>query len=278
MSGPGVVLGRRLGPFPGRLDADLVRAYARATADPNPGPVAGTAVPPVAIVTRIWEGQSAAFAELVPQVVKDTMSGGVHGEHDVVLHRPIVPGEELQTWVEATGCRRGGRHALVTMRYSSCDATGELVAEQWWTTVLLGAGAEPVGEPAPSHRLDAVAERVPVGDHVVTVDDEMPRRYAEVSGDWSEHHFDVEAARRTGFDRPFLHGLCTMALCAQGVVALAADGDPERVRRIAVRFAAPTYVGEDVTVHVARAGDGAIAFTAESAGATVITDGLAELS
>jgi acyl dehydratase len=116
-----------------------------------------------------------------------------------------------------------------------------------------------------------------VGDHVVTVDGDMPRRYAEVSDDWSEHHFDVEAARRTGFDRPFLHGLCTMALCAQGVVALAADGDPERIRRVAVRFAAPTFVGEDVTVHVARADARTIIFSATSAGATVITDGLAEL-
>ncbi|MBV9952093.1 MAG: MaoC family dehydratase N-terminal domain-containing protein [Acidimicrobiia bacterium] len=277
MSGPGVVLGRRLGPFPGRLDADLVRAYAQATADPNAGPVAGSAVPPVAIVTQIWEAQSAAFAELVPQAVKGTMSGGVHGEHDVVLHRPIVPGEELQTWVEATGCRRGGRHAIVTMHYGTHDSEGELVAEQWWTTVLLGATAEPVGEPAPAHKVGADVVLQPVGDHVVTVDEDMPRRYAEVSGDWSEHHFDVEAARRTGFDRPFLHGLATMALCAQGVVALAAGGDPDRVRRVAVRFAAPTFVGEDVTVHVARADDRTITFTAESAGATVITDGLAEL-
>ncbi len=49
---PGLILGERLGPFPGRIDSNLVRAYAVATKDPNPGPRAGTAVPPVAIVTR----------------------------------------------------------------------------------------------------------------------------------------------------------------------------------------------------------------------------------
>jgi acyl dehydratase len=277
MTAAGVVLGRRLGPFAGRLDADLVRAYARATNDPAAGPQAGVAVPPVAVVTQIWEAQSAAFAELVPPEVKETMTGGVHGEHDVVIHRPLVPGEELQTWVEGVGCRRGGRHAVVTMRYRTHDAAGDLVAEQWWTTVLLGAVGEPTGDAAPEHRVPDDVEGQPLGDYVVTVDRDMPRRYAEVSGDWSEHHFDVEAARRTGFDRPFLHGLCTMALCAQGVVALAADGDPDRVRRIAVRFAAPTFVGEDVAVHAARVDAQTIAFTADSAGALVITDGFAQL-
>ena len=69
----------------------------------------------------------------------------------------------------------------------------------------------------------------PLGTYDITIDHDMARRYAEVSGDWSEHHFDVEAAVRSGFERPFLHGLCTMALCSQAVVDLVAGGDPARV-------------------------------------------------
>ena len=63
---PGVVVGERVGPFPGRLDADLVRRYAHATKDPNPPVQAGTAVPPVALVTQIWDAQQAAFAAWYP--------------------------------------------------------------------------------------------------------------------------------------------------------------------------------------------------------------------
>lgn len=275
MTVPGVVVGRRLGPFPGCIDGSLVRAYAAATGDPNPGPRAGTVVPPVAVVTQIWAAQTAAFAELVPQEVRDSMAGGVHGGHDVVIHRPLVPGEQLATWVEGRGSRRGGRHNVVTMRYRTYDVDDALVVEQWWTTVLLGAIGEPVGEASAERTLASTA--ADAGDYVVTVDAGMPRRYAEVSGDWSDHHFDVEAARRTGFDRPFIHGLCAMALCAQGVVSLVAGGDPDRVRRVAVRFAAPTFVGDEVVVHVVRADGRTFGFTAESNGATVITDGLAEL-
>jgi hypothetical protein len=68
-----------------------------------------------------------------------------------------------------------------------------------------------------------------------------------------------------------------MALCAQGVVELAAGGDPERVRRVAVRFASPTFLGERLQVHLHDAGSLGIAFEAESAGAMVVTHGRAEL-
>jgi acyl dehydratase len=228
-------------------------------------------------VTQIWDAQNAARAALVPEAVQRSATGGVHGEHDIVLHRPIVPGEPLRIWVEAHGTRPGGRNALVVLRYTARDGSGALVAEQWWTTVYRGATCGTVGEPAPDHTFPEAARRHPMGTYAADVDDDMARRYAEVSGDWSDHHFDVDAARRSGFDRPFLHGLCTMALCAQGVVELAADGDAARIRRIAVRFAAPTFLGERLDVRLYDAGRLGVAFEAHSAGAIVVTHGRAEL-
>jgi acyl dehydratase len=172
---PGLLVGPRLGPFGGRLDADHIRRYAAATRDPNPDPQAGTAVPPVAIVTQIWEAQQAAFSALVPEAVRASMTGGVHGEHDVVLHRPVVPGEALQTWVQAHGSRRGGRHNLITMRYSTYDTDGAPVADQWWTTVLLNAVGHPVGEGAPDHSFPDEARAHPVDNYRVSSDEGMPR-------------------------------------------------------------------------------------------------------
>jgi acyl dehydratase len=277
MTVPGVVLAERLGPFPGCITPELVRQYAAATRDPNPRAVAGDAVPPVAVVTQIWEAQQAGFKAVVPDEVRASMTGGVHGEHDVVLHRPLAPGEDLRTWVEAWGARRGGKHALLTLRYATYDQADALVAEQWWTTVLLNALGDPAGEAAPDHAFPEGARSHHVADYRINADDGMPRRYAEVSSDWSPHHFDVEAARRSGADRPFLHGLCTMALCAQGVVSLVAGGDPDRVRRVAVRFASPTFIGDDLEVHLYQAGDRLFAFEADAGGAAVVRNGLAEL-
>ncbi|MDT3443172.1 MaoC/PaaZ C-terminal domain-containing protein [Pseudofrankia sp. BMG5.37] len=277
MTGAGVLVEESTGPFPGSLDADLIGRYAAATGDRSERTRAGLAVPAVAIVTQIWVAQEAGRGALVSKEVQAAASGGVHGEHDVVLHRPLVPGEPLRTWVRGFGARPAGRNALVTLRYSTLDERDEVVAEQLWTTVYLNTTCRAVGSPVPDHAFPADVRRSPVGEYTVTVDADMPRRYAEVSGDWSDHHFDAAAARRGGFDRPFLHGLCTMALCSQEVVDAVAGGDPDRVRRVAVRFASPAFVGEDLRVGVYEAGPLSYAFEANSAGSPVVTHGRLEL-
>ena len=68
-----------------------------------------------------------------------------------------------------------------------------------------------------------------------------------------------------------------MALCAQGVVDLVADGDPSRVRRVAVRFASLAMLGAELELRLYDAAADGYAFEAECAGATVITHGRLEL-
>jgi acyl dehydratase len=266
-----------LGAFPGALDPDLVARYARATRDPSPGVVNGEAVPPVALVTQVWDALQAGFATLLPDEVRESSLGGVHGEHDIVVHRPVVPGEALRTWVVGHGARRRGSNLVITLRYRTLDDHDALVAEQWWTTVLLKAEGEPVGRAAPDHTFPEEARARPLGTRRVATDEAMPRAYADVSGDWSEHHFSVEAARRSGFDQPFLHGLCTMAICAHGVLSLVGSPDPAAVRRVAVRFASPVFVGDEIAVDAFEAGDRTYAFEASAGGAAVVRNGLLEL-
>jgi acyl dehydratase len=273
----GVIVGARRGPFDGRIDADFVRRYADATRDPVADVRAGLTVPPTALVTKIWDAQHEGRTAAIPGELARSASGGVHGEHDLLLHRPVTPGEPLEIWVEGYGARPAGRNCAVTLRYTTTDANGAVVAEQWWTTVFLGTTCETAGRPAPSHAFPDDARDRPMGSYTVAVDEDMARRYAAVSGDWSDHHFDADAARRSGSDRVFLHGLCTMALCAQAVTAMTARGEPERLRRLAVRFASPTHLDEELRVRCYDAGDAGFAFEAECAGATVITHGRSEL-
>jgi hypothetical protein len=57
----------------------------------------------------------------------------------------------------------------------------------------------------------------------------------------------------------------------------AAAGDPDRVRRLAVRFASPAFIGDDLDVHLYDMAAGAIAFEATSSGTVVLGHGRAEL-
>ena len=101
----------------------------------SPAVQRGEASPPVALVTQIWAAQETGRVALVAPEILEHFTGGVHGEHDVRLHRPVRPGEPLRVFVEGHGARQSGDQSFVTLRYTIVDADDATVAEQWWTTV-----------------------------------------------------------------------------------------------------------------------------------------------
>src|SRR2546427_415173 len=82
----------------------------------------------------------------------------------------------------------------------------------------------------------------------VHVDDDQTYRYRDASGDTMPIHVDNDVAKSVGLPGIIAHGLCTMAMCSQGIIKTLADGDPSRLRRLAVRFSKPVFPGNDVVV------------------------------
>jgi len=272
-----IELGVRRGPFPGTLDPASIARYAAATNDASASVLAGDAVPATYPVILVFDALNAALAGL-PDVVRETSTSGVHGEHDIFLRRPLVPGEPLETGSSLAGVRNTKAGTRIVVRIEQLGADGTPAVEHWWTVLFFGLdGLADVGFEPPDHTFPDDARSHPVGSVTQHVDADIATRYAEVSNDWSAHHFDLEAARRSGVDYLFAHGLCTMGMCAHAAVGLVADGDPTRVRRVGVRFASPTRLDEDLTVDVFRAGTSAYAFEATCAGATVVKHGRIEL-
>lgn len=272
-----VELGSRHGPFAGSIDPATIQQYAAATNDTSEAVRSGASVPATFPVLLVFDAQYAANGA-IPRVVFESGRSGVHGEHEVAIHRPLVPGEQLETWSTPWAIRNTKAGTRIVLHMDQYDQHGELVVEQWWTTffagsdVLADAGPEP-----PDHTFPESAREHAVGSVTQHVDADQATRYAEVSNDWSAHHFDLDAARASGFDYLFAHGLCTMAMCTQAAVGLVADGDQSRVRRVAVRFASPTRLDEDLTVDVFEIDARSYAFEATCGGATVIKHGRLEL-
>jgi len=269
--------GPRHGPYPGTVDPARVAAYAAATSDRSPAVLAGEAVPATFPVLLAFDGVNDALND-IPPAVKDQMRGGVHGEHDIVLHRPLVPGEALDTFATLSAVRQSRAGLSAITHFEQYAADGELVVEQWWSTLLFGiTDVNDSGEAGADHAFPEAARARPLGSGTLRVDDDVAQRYGEVSGDWSAHHFELDAAKVSGFDFLFAHGLCVMAMATSQTVALVADGDPRRVRRVAVRFASPTRMGADLQVDVFRIDPVEVAFEATCADATVIRHGRLEL-
>jgi acyl dehydratase len=267
----------RHGPFTGHVARDAIAAYGAATGDKTAAVLAGRAVPAVFPVILVFAPQEAARAD-VPHAVWENVRGAVHGEHDIVLHRPLVAGEGLDTssWISAVRTSRAGTH--VVMQFEQVGEDGVVAVEQWWTIVLLGLrGVADLGVTPAEHRFPDDARANPLGSAHRHIDGDLAVRYAEVSGDWSAHHFDIEVARAAGFDFVFTHGLCTMAIATHLLLDLIGVDDPGRVRRVAVRFASPTPLDSELTVNAFGITNHSFAFEAAANGATTITHGRLEL-
>jgi acyl dehydratase len=266
----------RHGPFAGMLAPDAIAVYAAATGDPTTSVLDGSAVPAVFPVILIFEPQEAARAD-VPESVWHRIRGGVHGEHDIVIHRPLVPGERLDTssWISAVRTSYAGTQIIV--QFEQVDSDGAVAVEQWWTMVLLGLhGVADLGTIPAEHRFPDDARARPLGSASQHIDKDVAHRYAEVSGDWSAHHFDIEVARAAGFDFVFTHGLCTMGIATHLLLGVL-GADPSRVQRVAVRFASPTPLDSELTVNAFGIDKNSYAFEAVANGATTITHGRLEL-
>ena len=267
----------RHGPFAGEVTRDAVAAYAAATGDKTAAVLAGRAVPAVFPVILVFGPQEVARAD-VPEAVWENVRGGVHGEHDIVLHRALVPGERLDTssWISAVRTSRAGTHVVV--QFEQVGEDGVVAVEQWWTMVLLGlCGVADLGTTPADHRFPDEARANPLGSAAGHIDGDVATRYAEVSGDWAAHHFDIEAARAGGFDFVFTHGLCSMAIVTHLLLDLLGVDDPGMVRRVAVRFASPTPLDSELTVNAFGITDHSYAFEAAANGTTTITHGRLEL-
>ncbi len=257
------------------LEPDRVAAYADATNDPNPAYRDGRYAPPVFGVVPTWDAMGLAVADVVPT---DALMFIVHGEQDMHFHQPLRPGLTITTRSEAHCVRVGGSGTRFTVRVMSDDPAGQPVLEQYVTMFIRGmADGESGGPGAPDHTFPEAARARPVGELAVHVDDDQTYRYRDASGDLMPIHVDDAFATSVGLPGIIAHGLCTMAMCSQAVLTLAADGDPGRLARLAVRFAANVFPGNDVVTTVYDAGDGRYPFEASSAGAVVIKNGLAVL-
>ena len=273
-------LGTTYGPVTSVIDPDRARAYAAATNDPNPAYEAGKVAPPVFGVVPVWACMFEAVGDVVPAEAAMFI---VHGEQDMHFHQPLVPGRSITTRSEAYSVRVGGSGTRFTVKVTSDDAdSDEPVLTQYVTLFVRGmSDGESGGPDKPGHELPDDARARPVGEHRVHVDDDQTFRYRDASGDTMPIHVDDDFARSVGLPGIIAHGLCTMAMCSQSVVATVAGGDPTRLRRLAVRFAANVFPGHDVVTSIYEAGrhDGAAVygFEATSQDAVVVKHGLAEV-
>ncbi|WP_303758663.1 MaoC/PaaZ C-terminal domain-containing protein [Sphingobium yanoikuyae] len=187
----------------------------------------------------------------------------LHAEQDLVMHQALpatgaIRGEYRVAGLEDKG---EGRGALLHQEKDLFDdATGDHLATVRSTLFLRGNGGEggfgdamPAAQPVPDRAPDRIVE-------IAT----LPRQALiyRLSGDWNPLHADPAIARKAGFDRPILHGLCTKGLANRAILASYCDHDVARFQSMFVRFSKPVMPGETIRFEFFEEGAGQLRFRA----------------
>ncbi len=264
------------------VDAEKTIAYAKATNDQNPRHLSGELAPPVFAIVPLWNTLGPAILDVVPAEALMTV---LHGEQDMNFHQPIRPGMEIVSKAKPVGIHSAPNGVSVNTWIECRTAEGELVNEHWMTSFFRGVQDDTeAGESAPSHKVDPTDRSAdPVATVQQTFDEDQTFRYSDASGDLVPIHLDDELAKSIGLPGIIIHGLCTMAFNSRAVIDATCGGDPERLKRLAVRFSKPVLPEQEMTTRIWSApqsnGNDAFAFESETDGGTVvIKDGLAEVA
>lgn len=263
------------------VTAERIAEYAAATNDPIERHLRGEIAPPVFAVVPAFTSMAPAALSVAPV---ELLMKLVHGEQDFHFHRPIRPGDTLVVRAKPVGFAGKENGSTVVVCVETRTDGGELVNEQWMTAFFRKVDAGPgTGASAPTHRFDeALRATDPAAVVTAHIDEDQTFRYSPASGDPMPIHLDDEIARMSGLPGIINHGLCTMAFTSWAALTEFADGDVERLKRLAVRFAKPVLPGQDIETRFrisgSESGTTTYAYETGVGDELVIKDGLAVIA
>jgi len=261
--------GKTYEPVTVTITADEIAAYAAASGDPNPRHAPGPDQIASVVFPVVHGLPLMAVVTTDPELNVENPLMIVHGEEEIVHHRPTRPGDTLVLSPSLVSVEDKGKGATFVARVIAATPDGAMVNEQRATIFVRGGGSG--AERPPSLRPEPPERGETVAVFARHVDAAMPAAYAAASGDHNPIHLDDAVARMVGLPGVINHGLGTLSLVVGGLVEHLVAGDPSRVRRLFVRFTDLVVPGSDVVTTVWRSDDGHGFETGRPDGKVVIT-------
>jgi acyl dehydratase len=170
----------------------------------------------------------------------------LHGEERLTLHRPLPPSATVRTRSRVSELvDKGEKGALITLTHEArlADTQEPLYVVDHLIFARADGG---FGGPARSAFVPhPLPERAPDLVHVTQTRPDEALLY-RLNGDRNPLHAHPDFARKGGFARPILHGMCSYGMACRAVLASVCDYDVSRVKRFDARFTSPVYPGEAI--------------------------------
>ena len=184
----------------------------------------------------------------------------LHGEQKLELHNPIPASATIKAQSKVTGLvdKGAGKGALIlTERILKNAESGVKLATLTSTTFARGNGGYggPSDEAPSPHKLpdrepDIVTD-LPTLDRAALI--------YRLSGDYNPVHASHSVAKSAGFEKPILHGLCSLAVAGHAILKSCCNYDASRFKSLQLRFSAPVYPGETIRTEMWKE-DGLVSF------------------
>ncbi len=221
------------------------------------------------------------FPALVPFILaaKINLFKLLHGEHKIIVHKPIPASGKLSTTaVCSTVYDKGDKGAVIHVDFKTRDESDDLIFENRAIIIDKSAGNFG-GDRGPE------AEKIlpPEGQEpdFQVIHETSPNQCAlyRLSGDKNPLHIEPEFAARGGFDRPILHGLCSYGFAGRAILESVCDNDPARLKSFGVRFMNVVYPGDSLITQGWKLDTGKYVIqTSNQDGKIILGNALAEVS
>lgn len=187
----------------------------------------------------------------------------LHAAQRLIVHEPLPASGQISMTGRVANAYDKGKASLAEVEVSSTffSATCGIF--------LPGVGGWGGGRGPSSQATDPVEL-----DQVMTfqTSPDLAALY-RLTGDRHPMHIDPEQARSSGFERPILHGLCTVGIASR-LAAARVQAHPADLRNLDVRLSAPVYPGDRLDIACGER-DGVVHFEARVGDSIVLSRGRA---
>lgn len=204
------------------------------------------------------------------------LSHFLHGEQMIRLYRQIPPEGRFVVVGEVKNIYDKGKAAVYDIRVSGYTEDGDHAFDAFWVSFYVGFGGFG-GDSGPKTEIINPPEGVKP-DYSITYEvSENQAALYRLNGDLNPLHLIPEFARRGGFDKPILHGLCTYGFAVRAIVNGILDGDPGRFKSFKARFSNVVYPGDTLTTECWQ-GDGHYIVQVKTGRGVVMNNAVLEIS
>jgi len=171
----------------------------------------------------------------INKVVQLPIARMLHGEQGITLARPLPARAELTMKSRISEIWDKGKAGVIGVTADFSDANGPVFSTH---STLFWIGGGGFGGPSGPSTKDVNQPPARAPDHEVrdTTREEQGAIY-RLSGDRVALHIDPEFARKAGYAKPFMHGLCTYGFVGRAVLHTLCGSDPARFIGLEGRFA-----------------------------------------